>query len=192
MGQIVYETATSFDGYIADEQNSLAWLFAVPGGDDPALAPPEAAVQVMGSTTYEWVLAELDALQQPEAWAAAFGARHVVVLTSKTRPIPEGADVRLYSGAIADVLPALRRVAGTGDIWVVGGGRVAVQFLEAEALDQLVFTIAPVALGHGAPLLPMRIESDRLTLVAAQQVGQFARLAYEISYPKTVASPDEV
>ena len=29
-GRIVYETATSIDGWIADQQNSLSWLFAVP------------------------------------------------------------------------------------------------------------------------------------------------------------------
>ncbi|GAA1452133.1 hypothetical protein GCM10009618_08580 [Nesterenkonia lacusekhoensis] len=53
MGQIIYETSTSFDGYIADEHHSLSWLFAVPGGDSPELEPPQAAVQLMGSNTYE-------------------------------------------------------------------------------------------------------------------------------------------
>lgn len=183
MGRIVYETATSFDGYIADEHHSLSWLFAVPGGGDPALAPPQAAVQVMGSTTYEWVLAELNALKHPDEWANAFGSTHVVVFTRKQRSVPEGADVRFYGGPVADALPTLRKAAGDGDIWVVGGGHLATQFLDAAALDEMVFTIAPVALGQGAPLLPTRIESDRLTLASAQQVGQFARLTYTVSHP---------
>ncbi|WP_211240490.1 hypothetical protein [Haloglycomyces albus] len=56
MGRIIYETATSIDGWIADENDSLDWLFAVPtdGDSDPGLKPPHTAVQVMGSTTYEW------------------------------------------------------------------------------------------------------------------------------------------
>ena len=64
MGKIVFDTATSINGWIADEQNSLAWLFAVPDGDEPAegLLPDDAAVMVEGSTTYEWVLAESDIL----------------------------------------------------------------------------------------------------------------------------------
>lgn len=183
MTRIVYETATSFDGYIADQHHSLSWLFAVPGGDDPALAPPRAAVQVMGSTTYQWLLEELDVVQHPEAWANAIGDSHVVVFTTKQRAAPEGIDVQFTSGAVADALPMLRRTAGDGDIWVLGGGHLAAQFLEAEALDEMVFTMAPVALGRGAPLFPVRIESGRLTLVSVQQVGQFARLTYEISYP---------
>ena len=68
MARIIYETATTIDGYLADEQHSLSWLFAVPGGDDPQLAPPKAAVQVMGSTTYEWVLRELGALENMNVW----------------------------------------------------------------------------------------------------------------------------
>lgn len=184
MGRIVYETATSFDGYIADAQNSLAWLFEVPGGDAPELAPPKAAVQVMGSTTYEWVLEELDGLNNPAAWAKAFGRCQVIVFTTRQHDIPEGCDVRFYSGEITDLLPSIRHAAGDDDIWVVGGGHLAVQFIEAEALDKLVFTMTPVALGQGAPPLPKRIDSDQLTLTSAQQVGQFARLTYTISYPK--------
>lgn len=184
MGRIVYETATSFDGYIADAQNSLSWLFEVPGGDAPELAPQKAAVQVMGSTTYEWVLEELDGLNNPTAWDKAFGRCQVIVFTTQQRDIPDGCDVTFYSGEIADALPSIRNAAGDDDIWVVGGGHLAVQFIEAEALDELVFTMAPVALGQGASLLPMRLESDRLTLTSTRQVGQFARLAYTISYPK--------
>lgn len=183
MGRIVYETATSFDGFIADEWNSLSWLFAVPGGDNPVLMPPQAAIQVMGSTTYEWVLAELDGLNEPDAWKSAFSECQVIVFTTQQRDIPDEADVEFYSGDVADALPSIRHAAGDGDIWVVGGGHLAAQFIEAEALDELVFTMAPVALGQGAPLLPLRIDSDRLTLSSARQVGQFARLTYDISYP---------
>lgn len=183
MARIVYETATSVDGYIADDQHSLSWLFAVPGGDDPQLAPPQAAVQVMGSTTYEWVLAELDALKHPEMWHKAFGQRLIVVFTSKPRDAPDGSNVEFYSGDVIEALPALRRAAQGGVMWIVGGGQLAVQFIEAKALNELVLTIAPAALGAGAPLLPTRLESNQLTLTSAHQVGQFARLTYEISYP---------
>jgi hypothetical protein len=34
MGMTQYYTATSIDGFIADEHNSLGWLFEVPAGDD--------------------------------------------------------------------------------------------------------------------------------------------------------------
>ena len=34
MSNIIFLTATSLDGYLADANNSLDWLFAVEGGDD--------------------------------------------------------------------------------------------------------------------------------------------------------------
>ena len=182
MGRIIYETATSFDGYLADEQQSLDWLFAVPDGDNPELAPLRAAVQVMGSTTYEWVLHELGALENMNVWHDAM-ASTTVVFTTRQLPAPKDADVRFMSGDVAAAVPELQRLAGDGNIWVVGGGNLASQFIAARALDEMVFSVAPVALGAGAPLLSKRLESDQVTLTNVQQVGQFARLTYHLSYP---------
>jgi dihydrofolate reductase len=185
MGKIVFDTATTLNGWIADEQNSLAWLFAVPGGDEPAegLVPADAAVMVEGSTTYEWVLAESDILAHPERWQEFHGERPTFVFTHRALPVPEGADIRFVSGPVADALPAIRAAAGGGDIWVVGGGELAGQFLDIGALDELALSVAPVALTGGAPLLPRRVGSERLTLESAEAVGQFARLRYSVSPP---------
>lgn len=182
MGKIVFDTATTLNGWIADEQNSLAWLFAVEGGEaaDDELMPQGVSAMVEGSTTYEWVLNESDILAHPEKWGEFHGDRPVFVFTSRRLPVPHGADVRFVSGAVADALPAIRAAAGAGDIWVVGGGELAGQFLDVGALDEIAISIAPVALVGGAPLLPRRIESDRLRLVSARAVGQFARLIYEV------------
>lgn len=179
---IIYETATSLDGWIADTENSLSWLFAVPGegADSEELAPPAAAVQVMGSTTYEWVAAELGAFDTPDAWQQAFGQTPVVVFSHRELPVPAGADVRIVTGNVARALPALREAAGDGDIWVVGGGDLAGQFADAGALEEIRVSIAPVTLGSGAPLFPRRLEFDRLRLVSVSQVGQFARLVYRL------------
>lgn len=186
MSRIVYETATSLDGWIADQNNSLDWLFAVPGGDspDPELEPPKAAVQVMGSTTYEWVFKQIGAAENPAEWRQAFGSMPVFVFTSRTLATPEEGDVRFVSGDVAGALPVVRDAADGGDIWIVGGGDLAGQFIDAGALDEMVFTVAPAALGAGAPLLPRHVESDQLTLTSAKQVGQFARLTYAVSYSR--------
>ncbi|MEH3089060.1 MAG: dihydrofolate reductase family protein [Microbacterium arborescens] len=186
MGRIIFDTATSLDGFIADSDNSLAWLFSVPGAEDassePDMLPTDAAVQVEGSTTYEWVLAESDLLAHPERWREFFGDRPTFVFTTRQLPVPEGADVRFVSGRVSDVLPALREVAGDGDIWVVGGGDLAGQFLDVGALDEIAVSIAPVALGGGSPLLPRRIASELLRLRSARAVGPFARLVYEVRH----------
>ena len=182
MGRIVFDTATSFNGWIADEDNSLAWLFAVEGGDhtDDGLFPTGVSVMVEGSTTYEWVLAESDILAHPEKWREFHGDRPTFVFTTRELPVPEGADIRFVSGPVADVLAEIRAAAGDGDIWVVGGGDLAGQFLDAGVLDEIALSVAPVALTAGAPLFPRRVGSDRLRLVSASAVGQFARLVYRV------------
>jgi dihydrofolate reductase len=185
MGRILFDTATSVNGYIADEHNSLAWLFAVENGETPddGLVPSGATVLVEGSTTYEWVLAESDILANPERWTEFHGHRPTFVFTTRDLPKPQGADITFVRGAVASALPQLREAAGEGDIWIVGGGDLAGQFLDIGALDEIAVSVAPVFLTGGAPLLPRRIESDRVRLRSAEAVGQFARLVYEIRPP---------
>ena len=182
MGRILFDTATTINGWIADNDNSLAWLFAVDGGDHPdeGLFPTGVGVQVEGSTTYEWVLAESDILANPEKWKEFHGDRPTFVFTTRELPTPEGADIRFVRGSVAEHLPAIRAAAGDGDIWIVGGGDLAGQFLDIGALDTIAISVAPVALDGGAPLLPRRLESDRLRLVSAEAHGQFARLIYDV------------
>jgi dihydrofolate reductase len=183
MGQILFDTATSINGWIADTDNSLSWLFEVDGGaePDPELLPADATVMVEGSTTYEWVLNESDILAHPEKWREFHGDRPTFVFTTRELPTPEGADIRFVRGAVADVLPEIREAAGDGDIWVVGGGDLAGQFFDIGALDRIALSIAPVALDGGAPLFPRRVESDRLRLVSAEARGQFVRAVYDVS-----------
>jgi len=84
------------------------------------------------------------------------------------------------SGSVSDHLDAIRETAGDKDVWLVGGGDLAGQFADAGALDELMLSVAAVTLGSGAPLLPRRIESDRLRLTHVAQVGQFVELRYDV------------
>jgi len=180
--RVIYNTATTLNGYIADEENSLAWLFAVESASMPdhaAFLEP-VTVLVMGSTTYEWVLREEDLLAHPEKWPDYFGRRPQFVFTTRDLPVPEGADVRFVRGPVADALPAIRRAAGDGDAWVVGGGDLAGQLLDAGALDEVQLSVAPAALTGGAPVLPRRIGPDRLHLRSAERFDQFVHLVYDV------------
>lgn len=179
MGRIVYDTATSINGYIADEDNSLAWLFAVPTDEATMsrLAPPDFPVIAMGSTTYEWLLHEEDLLANPQKWQQFYAGKSVFVFTSRDLAVPPGADVAFLSGPVADHLARLQAV---GDIWVVGGGDLAGQFLDAGALDEIRLSVAPVFLTGGAAVLPRLLTSDRVRLVYAEAVGAFARLVYRV------------
>ncbi|QYH36415.1 dihydrofolate reductase family protein [Salinibacterium sp. M195] len=182
MPRIVFETAATLNGFIADEENSLDWLFAVVSDEQPPVAP-NATVQVEGSTTYEWVLEHENLMANPQKWAEYFGEKPTFVFTRRDLPVPEGADVRFVRGAVADALPTIREAAGDGDIWIVGGGDLAAQFLDAGALDEISVSFAPATVTGGAPLFPRGLNADRLRLKSAKAVGQFAHLVFDVLPP---------
>jgi dihydrofolate reductase len=89
MGSFVYYTATSLNGYIADENNSLQWLFDVGSGPE-RLSDfiKNVGVQVMGSSTYEWSLSNENVLETPGKWQQVFGDLPTRVYTSRSLPRP--------------------------------------------------------------------------------------------------------
>jgi dihydrofolate reductase len=182
MTAFVYSTATSVNGFIADESNSLDWLFAVDEADETAMAAfmQGVGVQVMGSTTYEWLLRHENLLEEPEKWSSFFGSITTRIFSSRDLPVPAGADARIIRGPVGEHIDDLVESAGGKDVWIVGGGDLAGQFLDAGHLDRVELSVAPVFLRDGAPLLPRLISSDRLRLVTVERNGAFARLVYAV------------
>lgn len=178
---IIYYTATTANGFLADTDNSLAWLFAVPGAQ-PDMRPflDSVTALVLGANTYEWLLKHENLLDFPEKWETFFGHRPMFVFAHRHLDAPAGADVRFLSGHVTDHLDAILLAAGGGTVWVQGGGDLAGQFLDAGALDDIVLSIAPVFLAEGKPLLPRELLSTRLKLVSAEVVGQFVHVHYAI------------
>ncbi len=178
----MYYTATTLNGFIATEDNSLDWLFEVgsPDAVDFKSFLDGIDVLVSGSTTYEWVYDHEKLAESPEKWRQFYGARPTFIFTSRELPAPDGEDIRFVNGPVEDHLEAIRAEAGEGDVWVIGGGDLAGQFLDAGALDELQVTLTPVALTAGAPLFPRDIRSDRLELISAEKFGQFAHLTYSV------------
>lgn len=181
MTKFSYRTAMSFNGFIADEDHSIAWLYGVDRGDGP---PPNVlegiGAVVTGSTTYEWLLESANMLAEPTTWQTYYGARPMFVFSTRDLPAPAGADVRFVQGAVADHLETIRTAAGSGGVAISSGGELAGQFLDADALDEITVGVAPVALTGGTPLLPRRLDSDRLRLTAVEQRGQLVNLTYTV------------
>lgn len=184
MTRIVYNTATTLNGFLADDADSLAWLFAVPGApeaeDDFARFLDGVGAFVMGATTYEWVWAN-DEEENPGSWATTYGSRPCFVVTHRQLRTPEGADVTFVQGPAADWVETVIEAAAGKDVWIVGGGDLVGQFADIDRLDEVRVSVAPVVLPSGRPLLPRRLEGDRLHLEQVQQKGQFAELVYRVS-----------
>ncbi|WP_141932753.1 dihydrofolate reductase family protein [Microbacterium sp. SLBN-146] len=187
MTRAIFYTATTLNGFLADDQHSLDWLFQVPGGegggDDFQRFLAGIGVLVQGSSTYEWVLEHEELLAHPEKWQEFYGERPTWVFSSRDLPAVPGADIRFARGEVVDSWDQIRASAGERDVWIVGGGDLAGQFADAGLLDEIRVSIAPATLPSGAPLLPRRIGSERLELTDVRRAGAFAELTYRVMSP---------
>jgi dihydrofolate reductase len=179
-----YYTATSLDGYIADENHSLDWLFEVDraeGGEHSFTAFfADVGAMAMGATTYEWVLDHERLLDDPGKWRGYYGETPCWVFTHRTLPPIPGAEIRFVQGDVAPVHEQMTRAAAAKNIWLVGGGDLVGQFADRHLLDEILVGVAPVTLGRGAPLLPRRLTASQLELVDVARDRQFARLKYRV------------
>jgi dihydrofolate reductase len=155
MSRVVYYAAMSLDGYIAESDDTIEWLIGYPGVEPgPAVTTAEGGYDefyadvgalVMGSVTYEWVLAHL------ESWP--YAGKPSWVMTSRELPTVDGQDIR-FGSDFQEMIAS----AGDRKLWVVGGGNVASQFADAGLLDEVWVTVVPVVLGSGKPLFDRRVK----------------------------------
>ncbi|TPG29605.1 dihydrofolate reductase family protein [Mycolicibacterium hodleri] len=150
----VYYTASSLDGFVVDEANSLDWLTSRAVDANGVFGYEAFAKGVgalaMGASTYEWLLRN-----QPGDWMYE---QPTWVLTHRPEIIAGGHPVHTYAGAVAELYPRLVAAAAGRDVWVVGGGDVAAQFAAADLIDEMIVSYAPCSLGAGARVLPLRSE----------------------------------
>jgi dihydrofolate reductase len=174
MARTVFYTATSLDGFIADPDDSLDWLFTRQQDGKGPLNYHDFIAGIgsiaMGRTTYEWILTH----EGPDA-AWPYTMPSWVFSHHELHPI-EG-DIRIVEGEVSEHHPSMVEAAAGKDVWVVGGGDLAAQFADAGLLDELIVYIAPVCLGAGAPLFPRRQE---LELTELARNGDFACARYAV------------
>jgi dihydrofolate reductase len=182
-----YYTATSIDGFIADADNSLEWLFQVGSAEEEGMKDEypqfiaEVGAMAMGSTTYEWIAAHTGFLEDPSKWEYTLPTW---VFSSRELPRAEGLDIRFVSGDVRPVHAEMAAAAGGRNIWLVGGGDLVGQFHDQDLLDELILGVAPVFLGAGAPLLPRRITAPNLRLTDVTRYGEtFVTLRYAVTAP---------
>ena len=179
-----YYTATSVDGYIADPDDGLEWLLQLEQDAEVerryAQFLAATGALVMGSTTYRWLHREV-LRGDPSRWPYE---QPTWVFSSRPQEPVDGHDIRFVSGPVAPVHTAIAAEVPEGqNLWLVGGGDLVGQFLDAGLLDDLLLGVAPVLLGAGAPLLPRRVSDPPLRLVEATAAGPFALLTYAVQRP---------
>ena len=185
----IYCTATSLDGFIADDEESLSWLFATPGhdqdpngryGDGDSLDFDRfiktVGALVMGANTLEWLRRELTKGGKEFAWPYP---QPSWVATHRELDLPSG--VQRFAGDVTELHARMTEAAAGEDLWVVGGGDLAGQFFDAGLLDRVWVHVASVVVGTGKPLLPRRIRLQRREVA---RDGQFTAMLFDVVGPE--------
>ena len=192
MSKTQYYCAASLDGYIAEADDSLAWLLNYEGSFEGDGAEPGprgeggyehfyegVGALISGATTYEFVLDHLD---EDSEWP--YKGKPYWVLSSRDLPVPKGeeVDVRIVNAQVTDLHDGMITAAGERNLWIVGGGNVASQFADEGLLDEVLVTVVPVVLGAGKPLFDHRLPGGAMQLMGTRAFDTgMVELRYEIS-----------
>lgn len=173
MARIVGYIASSLDGFIADPNESLEWLFKV---KDVELGEhhydefiKHIRTLVMGRATYDWLI------RSGTPWP--YSDKRVIVVTSRPLPDPPGP---IETRTDVDALIAELRALDDGDVWMLGGGKLQMAFMERGSLDELEIYLASEIIGGGYPLFPPTGLRASPRLISAKALGAgMARLHYQ-------------
>ena len=192
MTTVVADISVSLDGFVtgpdAGPDNGLgtggeplhAWVLK---SDDPvdaeilARSTERSGAVVMGRNLF-------DVIDAPSGWndEMGYGAQHAarppffVVTHEPPSSVRLGLDFRF----VADVPTAIdqaKAAAGTKDVFVMGGGEINRQSVDAGRVDELVLHLSPVVLGAGTPLF---VDAVRRELV--QRAVLPSRTAVHLTY----------
>jgi dihydrofolate reductase len=155
--------ATTIDGFIARENNSLDWLTELPNPNKHDYGYNEFIstidTVIMGRRTYEEILGfDVD-------WPYPHYNTFVVTSNSSFKAKTKNTNI-LYN--IDKLSIASLKSKSKKNIWIVGGGKIITAFLNHNAVDEMLLTIIPIILGKGIRLFPDAPKETNFKLIQAE------------------------
>jgi len=171
----------SLDGYIAKKDNSVSW-FETSDNYKKGITVTEQEAKdflkkidcyVMGSHTYE------HALELSKSYGWAYGDVPTIVLTHK-KLSADRPNIEIYSGDLHKLVNE-RLKPSYKNVWLVGGAKLAKEFIRLKLADEIRQSILPIILGDGMPFFNEigQEQALHLTDVKAYKSGM-VELCYEI------------
>ncbi|KAL5590322.1 hypothetical protein FOBRF1_013879 [Fusarium oxysporum] len=163
MPRLRYNVAASLDGYIASPDGLTTWIIEDPTIDFPALYA-EFDYFIMGRKTYQVM--------------QSFGAdnplskrpKESVIVASRTMNQDHFPDVTVIQENVLDYIRRLKTNDGK-DIWLMGGGQLASQCLQAQLVDTVEIAVMPTLLGTGINLISSIPQNIKLHLSSSTSLG---------------------
>jgi dihydrofolate reductase len=183
MANVQYYAASSLDGYIARPDGNIDWLQTYGAeadlGDGPMSDGSYEAFDaglgalVMGATTYEFVL------EHANEWPYD---KPTWVFTSRELPQPPGGEVRLTSDDVTAVRDEAMDAAGGKNVWMVGGGNLASQWVRQALIDEIIVTVVPVFLGEGLPFFAEAVQGELRHVNTKTHANGMVELTYSMPH----------
>ena len=155
--------ATSLDGYIADKNNEIDWLYKIPNPNNEDMGYLEFINNidaiVMGRKTFETVYGfDID-------WPYK---KPVFILSNTLNEVPEShkKKVFLIKGTLAEIIGEINK-KGFNRLYIDGGTTIR-GFLRSNFIDEITITIIPILLGGGSPLFTELPKEVRFELVKSK------------------------
>ncbi|KAH8701357.1 bifunctional deaminase-reductase domain-containing protein [Phaeosphaeriaceae sp. PMI808] len=164
--RIRYNVATSLDGFIAPPDESTDWVVEDAGVDFVKLYE-EFDTFIMGRKTYDTMFAMGDQN------LLRGRPKHSIVVISRHLDPAKHPDVTVMRDGYIEHIKELKGTDGR-DIWIMGGGWLATECLDAGLLDTVEAAIMPIVLREGFKLFTRGVESMvfKLALRGSEQLPQ--------------------
>lgn len=149
----IYFAAASLDGYIADKNDSLLWLFKNGPTDISFIDEFVETVGAiaMGASTYQWLVDH-----SKDKWPYKVPC---FVFTHRKLKAFDNADIRFVQNDIVNHHKELQKLAGKKNVWLMGGGDLVGQFYDHGLLDEMRIQTVSVFLNEGKKLFARRTET---------------------------------
>src|ERR1700680_2885812 len=175
MRRLVLGLGISLDGYIARLNGAVDFLFMP---KDYSMASFFATIDtaIMGRKSLEAGL---------KMGGGSFNSGGLAIYVfSRSKPPGETKGLTFVNESPASFVGKLRKRPGK-DIWLMGGGELARDFLKADLVDELYLGIIPVLLGEGIPLFPSGFPQRDFSLVENKTYSKsMIALKYKRTRPK--------
>ena len=163
--------ATSLDGYIATEDESLDWLFEGEGDNGYSELFHRVDTVLMGRKTYDWVVKNTN---------GDFPYKDEKCYVFTRSPLENNENVQFVNEDVVSFTKELKKNDGK-NIWLVGGGELIHSFLQEKLVDELIITVAPTLIGKGIPLFKESDVQINLSLIGTRTFNQFVELHYKVN-----------
>jgi dihydrofolate reductase len=155
---VVLGAAVSLDGYIARTDRRVDWLIMDPTIDLGAYAKSFDVI-IAGRKT-------LDLESGPKGGGGSLGKMKCFII-SRSKPPGKRGGAEYVSRPPGELVKELKALPGK-DIWLMGGGELAREFLKEDLVDRMDLGIMPVLLGGGIPLSPSGFPQRNFTLAKTE------------------------